>query len=133
MQFRIILAAVVTGLAGSCGSPAPSVPSGAVVVDLPLPIEQEDSTYRGTYFYNYEAAHITPEDLDERWCTDGDMSKAELPSNHPTGPWGRSDVSVRGRLGPRGRYGGLGACDHILYVTEVLEVSNMRGPDGKAP
>ena len=133
MKFRISAAALATCLAASCGSSEPIVPSETIVVDLPPPIEESDSTYRGTYFYNSEAAHITPEGLDERWCTYGDMSKAELPPNHPNGPWGLSDVSVRGRLGPRGRYGGLGACDHILYVTEVLEVSNMRGPDGKAP
>lgn len=52
-----------------------------------------------------------------------------LPAKEDTDPWGFSDVVVRGKLGPRGHYGNLGSCTHMFEVTELVKVSNMRGPD----
>uniref|UniRef100_A0ABP7MQR5 Lipoprotein n=1 Tax=Luteimonas lutimaris TaxID=698645 RepID=A0ABP7MQR5_9GAMM len=95
--------------------------------------EQSDSVYRGEYFYNFEYKYLDPEGLDEEWCIDGDMAKAELPAVEPTGPWGFTDVVVRGKLGPKGKYGNLGVCERVLTVTELLEASNMRRADRAAP
>lgn len=91
----------------------------------------KDPIYRGEYFYNFESSYLTPNGKDEAWCIDaGTMSKAMLPAKDTNGQWGISDVVVRGKLGPAGSYGGLGRCRHVLYVTEIVEVSNMRGRDG---
>ena len=79
-------------------------------------------TYTGSYFYNFEFSYLTPKGTDERWCVDGDMSSAELPEG-----WGTSDVVVQGVLGPTGRYGNLGACQRIIKVSKVLQISNQRG------
>ena len=57
----------------------------------------------------------------ERWCLNGDMSKAELPEG-----WGTSQVTVQGTLGPKGRYGNLGSCTRVLTVTRLLSVDAMR-------
>ena len=84
------------------------------------------TTYRGEYFYNFENADFTAEGSKECWVLKGDMSKAELPSLDKSPPWGTSTVVLRGTLGPRGRFGNLGACTHTLTVIEVVEVSNMR-------
>ena len=87
-------------------------------------------TYEGEYFYNFENAVLTPTGrTDERWCIQGDLSKAELPATHPTGPWGTSYVVVRGTLGPLGKYGSLGSCKRVLVVSELVRFTNMRrGP-----
>ena len=87
-------------------------------------------TYEGEYFYNFENAVLTPKGRrNERWCLEGDMSKAELPASHPSGPWGTADVVVRGTLGPLGKYGSLGSCNRVLVVKELVRVSNKRrGP-----
>ena len=94
---------------------------------------QGDPVYRGEYFYNFEYKYLVPDGLDEEWCLEGDMSKAELPAVESTGPWGFSDVVVRGTLGPKGKYGNLGMCERVLTVTELPEVSNMRRADRAAP
>lgn len=87
-------------------------------------------TYTGEYFYNFEWASFFPGgNLDERWCVEGDMSRAELPAMGEVGPWGWSRVVVQGTLGPLGSYGNLGACKRILTVTKLVKVSNMRGPE----
>ena len=87
-------------------------------------------TYTGEYFYNFEWASFFPDgNLDERWCVEGDMSRAELPAIEESGPWGWSHVVVQGTLGPLGSYGNLGACKRILTVTKLVKVSNMRGPE----
>ena len=83
-------------------------------------------TYRGEYFYNFENAYFTAEGSKECWVLKGDMSKAELPSPDKSHPWGTSTVVLRGTLGPRGKFGNLGACTHTITVIEVVEVSNMR-------
>lgn len=89
--------------------------------------KEDDPIYRGEYFYNFENSILTPDGSKEEWCIDADMSKAMLPAKNRTGPWGRSFVVVRGKLGPEGSYGGLGRCKRILQVTEIIEVKNMRG------
>lgn len=78
--------------------------------------------YSGEYFYNFEFAYLTPQGKSEEWCLSGDMSKAELPEG-----WGTSQVVVEGTLGPRGKYGNLGACERVLTVTRLVEVSDRRG------
>ena len=78
-------------------------------------------TYTGEYFYNFENAVLTPIGTRERWCLNGDMSKAELPEG-----WGTSQVTVQGTLGPKGRYGNLGSCTRVLTVTRLLSVDAMR-------
>ena len=93
----------------------------------------KDPTYQGEYFYNFENAIFTQDGKQEDWCLDGlSMKKAELPAKDASGPWGTSHVVLRGKLGPRGSYGGLGRCKHILTVTEIVEITNMRDQDGKA-
>lgn len=88
----------------------------------------KDPTYSGEYFYNFENAIFTPDGKDEDWCLSGmSMQKAELPAKDASGPWGTSQVVLRGKLGPRGSYGGLGRCRHVLAVTEIVEITNMRG------
>lgn len=84
------------------------------------------STYKGTYFYNFEYAYLTPKGMDERWCVNGDMSSAELPKD-----WGTADVVVQGVVGPVGHYGNLGACRRVINVMKVLQISNKRGLSDK--
>lgn len=86
----------------------------------------KDPIYRGEYFYNFEYSFLTPDGKNEEWCIDDDMTKAMLPAKPGRQPWGRSRVAVRGKLGPPGKYGGLGRCTRVLKVTEILEVTNMR-------
>ena len=96
-------------------------------------LEAKDPTFRGEYFYNFENAIFTRDGLKEDWCLSGiSMKKAELPAKDASGPWGRSHVVLRGKLGPRGSYGGLGRCKHVLTVTEIVEITNMRDQHGKA-
>src|SRR4051794_29341965 len=88
----------------------------------------KDPAYSGEYFYNFENAIFTPDGKEEDWCLSGlSMQKAELPAKDANGPWGTSHVVLRGKLGPRGSYGGLGRCKHVLTVTEIVEITNMRG------
>ena len=96
-------------------------------------LEAKDRTYRGEYFYNFENSIFTPNGQKEAWCLGGiSMEKAELPTENSGGPWGTSDVILRGKLGPEGSYGSLGRCKRVLTVTEIVEVTNMRDRDGKA-
>lgn len=37
-----------------------------------------DKVYHGRYAYNWEYAFFMPDGTDERWCTVGNMSKAEI-------------------------------------------------------
>jgi hypothetical protein len=87
----------------------------------------KDPIFRGEYFYNFENSYLTPDGKDEAWCINSDMSKAMLPANSRREQWGTSYVVVRGKLGPKGSFGGLGRCKRILEVTEIIEVKNMRG------
>lgn len=86
-------------------------------------------TYESEYFCNFENAVLTPKGTTDQWCLSGDMSKAELPATGPSGRWGTAYVTVRGDLGPDGKYGNLGSCSRVLAVKEVLSVSNMRSVD----
>lgn len=96
-------------------------------------VEPKDPLYSGEYFYNFENSHLTLDGNDEAWCINaGLMRRAMLPASDVNGQWGTTHVTVRGKLGPRGSYGGLGRCKHVLDVTEIVEVSNMRGRDGQA-
>lgn len=89
---------------------------------------QKDPLYSGEYFYNFESSYLTPDGKDEAWCINaGRMEHAMLPAKDVNDQWGTSRVVVRGKLGPRGSYGGLGRCQHVLDVTEIVEVSDMRG------
>lgn len=88
----------------------------------------KNSLYSGEYFYNFESSYLTPDGKDETWCIDASrMGQAMLPAKDVNGQWGTSRVVVRGKLGPRGSYGGLGRCQHVLDVTKIVEVSDMRG------
>ena len=88
----------------------------------------KDPLYSGEYFYNFENSYLIAEGNSEAWCINaGQMEQVMLPAKEGQRPWGRSHVVVRGKLGPRGSYGGLGRCKHVLDVTEIVEVSNMRG------
>lgn len=90
----------------------------------------KDPVYRGEYFYNFENAIFTVDKTNEDWCLAGvSMQDAEIPAKDASGPWGTSHVVLRGKLGPRGSYGSLGRCKHVLTVTEILEITNMRGQD----
>jgi len=90
----------------------------------------KNPAYSGEYFYNFESSYLTPDGRDEAWCIDaGSMTKAMLPAKDVNGQWGTSHVVVRGKLGLPGSYGGLGRCKHVLDVTEIVGVSNMRGRD----
>ncbi|MBZ4187235.1 hypothetical protein K7B09_12975 [Thermomonas sp. RSS23] len=109
-SFAIVTIAIAASLAACASSPA------------------KDPSYSGEYFYNFENAIFTPDGKDENWCLNGlSMQKAELPAKNAAGPWGTSHVVLRGKLGPRGSYGGLGRCKHVLTVTEIVEITNMRG------
>lgn len=91
----------------------------------------KDPVYRGEYFYNFENSHLTPDGSKEAWCIDaGTMSEAMLPAGDANGQWGTSRVVVRGKLSAPGSFGGLGRCRRVLEVTEIVEVSNMRGRGG---
>ena len=88
----------------------------------------KDPLYSGEYFYNFESSYLTPDGKNEAWCIDaGRMGQAMLPAKDVNGQWGTSHVVVRGKLGPQGSYGGLGRCQHVLDVTEIVKVSDMRG------
>jgi hypothetical protein len=87
----------------------------------------KDPVYKGRYFYNFENSYLTPEGKDEAWCINSDMSKAMFPADSHGERWGTAYVVVRGKLGPKGSFGGLGRCKRVLEVTEILEVKNMRG------
>jgi hypothetical protein len=89
---------------------------------------QKDPQYSGEYFYNFENSYLTPDGKDEAWCINSAlMSPAKLPAENSGGPWGRAHVVVRGKLGPEGSFGGLGACKRVLEVTELVEATNKRG------
>jgi hypothetical protein len=91
-------------------------------------VPTKNPAYSGEYFYNFENAIFTPDGKAEDWCLSGiSMQKAELPAKDAGGPWGTSHVVLRGKLGPMGSYGGLGRCKHVLNVTEIVEITNMRG------
>lgn len=88
----------------------------------------KDPLYSGEYFYNFESSFLTPKGKDEAWCIDaGKMSKAMLPATDANVSWGTSHVILRGKLGPEGSFGGLGRCKRVLNVTEIVQVTNMRG------
>jgi hypothetical protein len=87
----------------------------------------QDPTYGGEYFYNFENAYLTPDGKNEEWCLHGDMSRAELPAQGPSGRWGTSHLIVRGKLGPEGHFGQLGMCERVLTVTSIVKVTDMRG------
>ena len=94
----------------------------------------KDPLYTGLYFYNFENSHLTPDGKTEAWCINaGTMREAMLPATQPGGPWGTARVTVRGKLGPEGSYGGLGRCKRVLEVTEIVEVSDKRGREPAAP
>ena len=113
MKTFAVLAMVLSALLAACAS-------GPI----------KDPTYSGEYFYNFESSYLTPDGKKEAWCIDaGLMAKAMLPAQDANGQWGTSRVVVLGKLSPPGSYGGLGRCKHVLDVTEVVEVSNMRGRD----
>lgn len=95
--------------------------SSAALADAPRP-----SIYRGEYFYNFENAHFTREGSQECWVVDGDLGKAELPSLDDSPPWGTATVTLKGILGPRGHFGNLGACKHVLKLIEIVEITNMK-------
>ena len=109
LSFTLALA-LALGSASACATPV-----------------SKESVFRGEYFYNFENSHLTPNGKEEAWCINSDMSKAMLPADGRGEPWGTSYVVVRGKLGPEGRFGGLGRCKRVLEVTEILEVKNMRG------
>jgi hypothetical protein len=88
--------------------------------------ESNAPVFRGTYFYNFENSYFTPDGKDEAWCINTDMSKAMLPPDSHGERWGTTHVVVRGKLGPEGRFGGLGRCKRVLEVTEILEVKDKR-------
>jgi hypothetical protein len=91
--------------------------------------DEAPATFSGEYFYNFENAVFTLNGSAECWAVKGDMSKAELPATHPSGPWGWTTVVLRAVVGPKGRFGNLGSCSRTIEVIEVLKVSNMRrGP-----
>ena len=91
-------------------------------------------TYSGEYFYNFEFSSLFPDtNKDERWCVQGDMSKAELPAKDSQGPWGFTQVVVQGTLGPVGSYGNLGACKRVLKVSKLISFSHMRRANRAAP
>lgn len=105
----------------------------AMFVVTSLPSRASEATkyasYSGEYFYNFENAIFSPDGTQEDWCLDGvSMKKAELPTNDARGAGGTSHVVLRGKLGPRGSYGGLGRCKHVLTVKEIVEITNMRRP-----
>jgi hypothetical protein len=88
----------------------------------------EAQSYEGEYFYNFENSYFVPDGKSESWCINAAlMAKAMLPATDANGQWGTSHVKVRGTLGPKGSYGGLGRCSHILSVTELVDVGKMRG------
>ena len=80
--------------------------SSSALADAPQP-----AIYHGEYFYNFENGHFTVDGTRECWVIDGDMSKAELPSLDKSPPWGTATVTLEGFLGPRGKFGSLGACN----------------------
>lgn len=84
-------------------------------------VPKAGGTYAGTYFYNFEFAIFTPMGAHDRWCVDGDLSSAEMPSG-----WGTADVVIQGFVGPPGHYGNLGSCQRVITVTKILEVKDKR-------
>ena len=91
-------------------------------------LAKDDPIYSGEYFYNFENSYLTPDGKNEAWCISSGMSKAMLPAADTNGQWGTSHVVVRGKLGPKGSYGGLGRCNRVLTLTKLVKVTNMRGP-----
>ena len=101
----------------------------ALLVMLLAACAPRSAVYEGEYFYNFENKYITPKGSTECWAVQGDMSKAELPATHKTGPWGFTSVVVRGSVSPEGHFGNMGFCKHQITVTELLEFTNQRaGP-----
>lgn len=95
---------------------------GLLLAASALNAAETTAIYNGEYFYNFENAVFTPDGTRERWCIEGDMSRAERPDG-----WGTSYVVVQGTLGPEGSYGSLGTCKRVLKVKKLIKVSNMRG------
>jgi len=79
------------------------------------------SIYHGRYEYNFEYAIFIPDGTDERWCTVGNMLKAEVPLTYGSAELGRADVVVRGKVSAKGRFGNLGSCIRQIEVDDVLE------------
>jgi hypothetical protein len=84
---------------------------------------------KGEYFYNFENAVFTPEGSNERWAVKGDMRAAEIPGPGGKAGRGTSIVTIRGTLGPVGRFGSLGACSRVIAVTKVVAVHSKRGKE----
>ena len=78
----------------------------------------------GEYFYNFENAVLTPRGSTERWCVNGDMSAAEVRGKNGNPGWGTAEVTVIGKLGPKGSFGSLGSCVRELAVSKVISVRN---------
>jgi hypothetical protein len=86
--------------------------------------EATGEIYSGEYFYNFENAYLTPKGSMECWAIKGDMRAAELPGKNGAQPWGTATVVVRGTLSPKGHYGNLGACKHLITVVEIISIAN---------
>ena len=84
--------------------------------------EATGSLYSGEYFYNFENAYLTPKGTSECWAIKGDMRSAELPGKNGAPPWGTAEVVVRGTLSPKGHFGNLGACTHLITVVEIISI-----------
>lgn len=86
--------------------------------------EATGAVYSGEYFYNFENAYLMPKGSSKCWAIKGDMRAAELPGKNGAQPWGTAQVVIRGTLSPKGHYGNLGACTHLLTVVEIVSIAN---------
>jgi hypothetical protein len=104
------------------------IPTFALCVSLAAcgTLAPKDSIYRGEYFYTAGYSLFTPEGKEEDWCVDAYYSLM-LPAIDANAQSSTSQVVVRGKLGPEDDSGGLGPCYRVLVVTEILEVTNVRG------
>ncbi len=96
--------------------------SGAICISLCACVAHSATqTYHGRYEYNFEDAVFTPSGSNEQWCTVGNMMKAEVPLTYGSAEMGKTDVIVRGTVGPKGRFGNLGVCTREIKIIDVVK------------
>lgn len=90
----------------------------------------DETEFEGVYLAQWEIAHFAPDGGRRlRWLglKHGEKWLAHFPSGASVPTSGLHErasfhrMRVRGRIGPRGRYGHMGICQHELFVSEILD------------
>ena len=86
-------------------------------------LDASPQTYAGVYFYNFENAYFTPDGHKDCWVVGAALRSTEINPRNSPHPSGTARVVIRGLLGPKGHFGNLGTCTHVLKNVEILSVT----------